>query len=151
MVPTGTLQGKILISTYSHALILSIDTSKAERSKGVHAVITGKDVAILTGPIIQNRPPLAIDDEKSQLKNSSLRTYKLLRYGEEPEYIVDFIESPQNDGPLGARGMGEHGILAIPSAFANAISRATEEEFDSLPISPESIWKAKRGGKYDTF
>lgn len=85
------------------------------------------------------------------LENTSLRTYKLIRYGENPEYIVDFIETPQIDAPFGARGMGEHGILGIPAAFANAISAATNTDFDTIPISPELIWKTKTGGKYDTL
>lgn len=85
------------------------------------------------------------------LENTSLRTYKLIRYGENPEYIVDFIETPQIDAPFGARGMGEHGILGIPAAFANAISMATETSIDTIPVSPELIWKTKTGGQYDTF
>ena len=35
--------------------------------------------------------------------NHFLRTYKVMRFGEQPEYIVDFIETPQKDGPFGAR------------------------------------------------
>jgi len=45
--------------------------------------------------------------------------------------------------------MGEHGILGISAAFANAISLAAQSDFDKLPISPELIWKTKTGGKYD--
>jgi 4-hydroxybenzoyl-CoA reductase alpha subunit len=37
------LHGKILRSSYPHAEILNIDTSKAERLRGVKAVLTGKD------------------------------------------------------------------------------------------------------------
>ncbi len=37
------LHGKILRSTYPHAEILNIDAKKAERLKGVKAVVTGKD------------------------------------------------------------------------------------------------------------
>lgn len=85
------------------------------------------------------------------LQTTSLRTYKPMRYGENPEYIIDFVETPQIDGPFGARGLAEHGIIAIPAAFANAISLAAEDEFDFLPITPEKIWKTKTGGNYDTL
>jgi CO/xanthine dehydrogenase Mo-binding subunit len=85
------------------------------------------------------------------LENTSLRTYKLIHFGEQPKYIVDFIETPQIDAPFGARGMGEHGILGIPAAFANALSLATGFDFNKLPISPELIWKTTTGGRYDTF
>lgn len=40
----GMLYGKVLRSQYPSAKILSIDTSKAERLGGVHAVLTAKDV-----------------------------------------------------------------------------------------------------------
>jgi CO/xanthine dehydrogenase Mo-binding subunit len=41
----GTLWGKTLRSPYSHARILRVDTSGAEKAPGVRAVVTGKDVA----------------------------------------------------------------------------------------------------------
>lgn len=90
-------------------------------------------------------------DKDASLQNTSLRTYKLMHIGEQPEYIVDFIETQQKDSPFGARGIGEHGIIGIPIAFANAMSRATGMEFNSVPISPEKIWEKKTGGKYDTL
>jgi len=90
-------------------------------------------------------------DENARLQTTTLRTYKVMRFGENPEYIVDFIETPQIDAPFGARGFAEHGIISIPAAFANALSHAAEYEFDKLPITPEMIWKAKTGGKYDTL
>lgn len=39
----GMLYGKVLYSPYAHARILSIDTAKASRMKGVRAVLTGRD------------------------------------------------------------------------------------------------------------
>jgi xanthine dehydrogenase molybdenum-binding subunit len=38
----GTLVGKILYADVPHARILNVDTSRAERVRGVKAVITGK-------------------------------------------------------------------------------------------------------------
>ena len=39
----GMLHGKMLRSPHAHARILNMDTGKAEKLKGVRAVITGKD------------------------------------------------------------------------------------------------------------
>src|SRR3990170_682368 len=39
----GMLHGKVLYSLYPHAVILNIDTAKAERLPGVKAIMTGKD------------------------------------------------------------------------------------------------------------
>jgi len=43
---TGMLWGKILRSPHAHAKIKSIDASKALALPGVHAVVTGKDMAV---------------------------------------------------------------------------------------------------------
>jgi 4-hydroxybenzoyl-CoA reductase subunit alpha len=54
---------KILRSHVPHALIKSVDTSKAEALPGVHAVITGKDLPIPYGilPVSQDEHPLCLD------------------------------------------------------------------------------------------
>lgn len=85
-------------------------------------------------------------DQNAVVLNTSFRTYKMLRYGETPEYLVDFVETPQIDAPFGARGIAEHGIIGIPAALANALTLAAQVEIDELPITPESIWKKKMGG-----
>ncbi len=75
--------------------------------------------------------------------NGKLRDYKILRYGEHPEYIVRFVETPQRDGPFGARGLGEQGIVGMPGALAGAFSRAVERHLTRLPITPEALWRAR--------
>jgi xanthine dehydrogenase molybdenum-binding subunit len=60
----GMLYGKILRSPYPHAKILKVDTSKAEKLKGVRAVVTGKDtkgIRLCVIPHLANKPPLAED------------------------------------------------------------------------------------------
>jgi CO/xanthine dehydrogenase Mo-binding subunit len=82
-----------------------------------------------------------IYNEQQELLNTSLRTYKVLRIGEEPEYLVDWVETPNANAPQGVRGIGEHGIVAIHAALANALSRAAQVELDQLPVLPELIWQ----------
>ncbi|MFH2114624.1 MAG: molybdopterin cofactor-binding domain-containing protein [Spirochaetota bacterium] len=57
-------------------------------------------------------------DSREGVQNGSLRDYKVLRYGEDPQYFVDFVETPQGDGPYGAHGLGEQGIIGMPGALA---------------------------------
>lgn len=84
-------------------------------------------------------------DREGRMLNDQLRLYKVMRVGEQPEYAVHFVETPQLDAPYGARAVGEHGILGMPAALANALSEALGEELDRLPITPESLWRAKQG------
>jgi CO/xanthine dehydrogenase Mo-binding subunit len=80
-------------------------------------------------------------DSREHVVNGTLRDYKLLRFGEHPEYIVDFVETPQGDGPFGARGLGEQGIIGMPGALSAAVSRAIGRQVNRLPITPEYLWR----------
>jgi CO/xanthine dehydrogenase Mo-binding subunit len=77
--------------------------------------------------------------------NPQLRTYKLIRYGENPDYLVDFVETPYLDGPYGARGVGEYGTIGMAPALANALSVAAGVELNLLPLTPELIWRYMGG------
>jgi 4-hydroxybenzoyl-CoA reductase alpha subunit len=60
----GMLHGKLLRSPFPHARILHIDTRKAKRLAGVHAVVTGKDtIGFKAGGISArgDEPYLALD------------------------------------------------------------------------------------------
>lgn len=88
-----------------------------------------------------------IYNSRGQVINNDLRSFKIMRYGEEPEYLVDYIETPQKDGPYGARGIGEQSIIGIPGALSNALSRALGLQLKSLPLTPEYLWKVKKEAK----
>ena len=56
----GMLWGKPLRSPHPHARIVNIDTSRAKRLPGVHAVITGKDLPrARIGRVLRDHPVLA--------------------------------------------------------------------------------------------
>jgi CO/xanthine dehydrogenase Mo-binding subunit len=88
-------------------------------------------------------------DNEARALNTSLRTYKPLRLGENPIYLVDFVETPQEDSPYGARGFGEHGILGMPGAILNSLSCAADVDLNKIPVTPEVIWEAKGRDKSD--
>lgn len=122
-------------SRYTYRLLRAatvIDVGKVINPKTATGLIMG---GISMGIGLATREEF-LYDTNGILRNSSLRTYKLIRFGEHHKYIV---ETPQIDGPFGARGLSEHGVLGIPAAFANAISLAANDDFDVLPISPELI------------
>ena len=59
----GMLHGKILRSPHPHARIVAIDTSRAEALEGVHAAVTGRDMATTYGiiPWTPDEYPLCVD------------------------------------------------------------------------------------------
>ncbi|MEL4106903.1 xanthine dehydrogenase family protein molybdopterin-binding subunit [Oscillospiraceae bacterium WX1] len=83
--------------------------------------------------------------QNGEILDTSFRTYKLMHYAETPEFVVSFIETPNLSGPFGARGLGEHGVLGMPPALANALAKATGQQFDALPITFETVWKVVNG------
>jgi CO/xanthine dehydrogenase Mo-binding subunit len=84
-------------------------------------------------------------NELGRVLNPQLRTYRPLHFSEKPEYLVDFVLSPQLDAPYGARGVGEHGLMGMPGALGNALSTAAGVSLHHLPLTPELIWKTKEG------
>ncbi|MFC3885745.1 xanthine dehydrogenase family protein molybdopterin-binding subunit [Bacillus songklensis] len=90
-------------------------------------------------------------DQYGRVLNPQLRTYRPMRYGENPEYIVDFVETPQIDAPYGARGVGEHGLLGMPAALGNSLTVAAGVPLNQLPLIPELIWRTKEGGVQNDF
>lgn len=117
-----------------------IDAGKVINPKTARGVVMG---GICMGLGLASREAFIYDSE-GKTATTSLRTYKVMRIGEVPEYIIDFVETPQADGPYGARGLSEHGIIGIPAALANALSTASGLNINQLPLTPELIWRLKQ-------
>jgi carbon-monoxide dehydrogenase large subunit len=82
-------------------------------------------------------------DEQGWVLNPNLSNYKILRAKEVPSEIDGIlIETPQKDGPHGARGIGELVMIGVAPAIANAIFHAIGVQITKLPMSPENVWRA---------
>jgi len=91
-----------------------------------------------------------IYNDKGQLLNPSFTDNKIPTSLDIPEEIDCIaIETPQIDGPFGARGVGEHSMIAVCGALGNAIEKATGAVLTHMPIRQENVWKAlqNRSGK----
>lgn len=85
------------------------------------------------------------------VQNSRIRMYAPFRYGNHPEYIIHFLENPHIDGPFGARGVGESGLIGMPAALANSLAAACGVELNKLPLTPELIWKEMKAVNENDF
>ena len=86
-----------------------------------------------------------IFDQFGRVINNQFRTYKVTRYGENPEFKVAFIETPSKETAYGLRGVAEHGLIGMPAALANGLSRAAGVQLNQLPLVPELIWRESTG------
>jgi CO/xanthine dehydrogenase Mo-binding subunit len=59
------------------------------------------------------------------------------------------LEQGLAHGPLGAKGVGEAGILGVASAIANALEDAVGVRITSLPLSPDKVLAALEALKKD--
>jgi xanthine dehydrogenase molybdenum-binding subunit len=55
---------------------------------------------------------------------------------------IECIETNDLEGPFGAKGVGEPGLVPTAPAIANAIYDATGVRVTSLPITPEKLLQA---------
>src|SRR5699024_12259945 len=86
-------------------------------------------------------------DQSGKVLNPNFRSYDTLRASEVPQYHVDFVETPLVDGPFGARGIGEYGVIGMAGALANSLSLATQINMNQLPLIPELICKQEQEKK----
>jgi len=82
-------------------------------------------------------------DAAGQPLNPNLVDYRIAAATDIPKEIYgDFVETPLEDGPWGARGVGEHVMVPTAPAMANAINDALGIRFSELPLSAEKIYLA---------
>ena len=86
-------------------------------------------------------------DADGLLLTRNLVDYKISTIKDIPlKTDVLYVETPQLDGPYGARGCGEHPLISIAPVIANALANATGAEFFDLPLSAENVLKEFRAG-----
>jgi carbon-monoxide dehydrogenase large subunit len=82
-------------------------------------------------------------DEQGRPLNPNLVDYRILNAADVPKEIHGaYVETPLEDGPWGARGVGEHVMVQTAPAIANAINDALGIRFNDLPLSAEKIFLA---------
>jgi len=155
-----TGQGERAVVHYTvgcQAVDLEVDiaTGQVEILKVAAAYDVGKAInpdqvrAQLEGGLVQGVSSALL--ESLQLKNgrpcnASLVDYRIATAVDTPRQVVSHIvEVPQDDGPWGARGVGEHPMIATAPAIANALYDALGIRFDDMPVTAERIYLALQG------
>jgi aerobic carbon-monoxide dehydrogenase large subunit len=81
-------------------------------------------------------------DEEAQPITTTLADYLLLTASEMPEVELGHRETPTPLNPLGAKGIGESGVLPIPAAIASAVEDALSPfgiRIRQFPIRPRDL------------
>jgi CO/xanthine dehydrogenase Mo-binding subunit len=79
-----------------------------------------------------------------QITNASLADYRISGIHDVPPMVNIVVDTKQNNGPFGAKGVGESAIFAVAPAIANAVEDAVGVRILELPITPEAVLRALR-------
>lgn len=86
--------------------------------------------------------------EGPQLRNPNMVEYRVPHIDAAPRRFDSAVfERRDGTGPYGAKGVGEGARIPMGGAIAAAVARATGEWPDSLPLTPERVWKLIRKGQ----
>ena len=131
---------------------VDLDTGKVRIIRAAAAFDVGKAInpemvkAQMEGGFLQGLSSALF--EGLQLKegvpqNPSFVDYRIATSTDIPEEIHTIIvEVPQDDGPWGARGIGEHAMVPTVPAIANAIYDAVGVRLDGPPFTSEKVYLA---------
>lgn len=82
-----------------------------------------------------------------QMLNPNLALYKLPTTLEAPAVRTIIVESAGQQGPFGAKGVGEPPVVVTAGAIANAVADAIGAPVRTLPLSPERVHGVVRHGE----
>ena len=143
-------------TTGAQAVEVEVDmqTGRVEVLRGVAAFDVGKAInpdmvkAQMEGGFVQGVSTALFESlifKDGVLQNPSFVDYRIATSVDAPTEIQAIIvEVPQDDGPYGARGIGEHAMVPTIPAIANAIYDAIGIRPGSPPFTSEKIYLAMR-------
>ncbi len=76
------------------------------------------------------------------LQNANFLDYKIPSAFEQPEINIVALESSENEGPFGAKEVGEGALAPLSPSVANALYDAVGIRLTSLPMTPDKVLKA---------
>jgi 4-hydroxybenzoyl-CoA reductase alpha subunit len=122
-------------------LVAAHDIGRAINPKGVEGQVEGGVAQGLGMTLIEN---MFADDGQTLMAN--LQDYKIPVALDVPEAIETvLVETSDPEGPFGAKGVAEPGIIPVAPAIVNAIANAVGVRIRDLPATPERILAAVAG------
>ena len=155
----GTLEIPHLFYMFGVTLaevIVNVLTGEVNVTKVVSIVDAGKVINPVTftgqveGAVAQGIGYALMEEAKIEngyLLTRDLSTYLIPSSKDVPEIEVIPVETEETEGPFGAKGIGEIGIISVAPAILNAVADATGVEPNTIPLTHERLyWLLKEHG-----
>ncbi|TFG37773.1 MAG: xanthine dehydrogenase family protein molybdopterin-binding subunit, partial [Candidatus Aminicenantes bacterium] len=114
------------------------DVGKAINPQTVEGQIEG---GILQG-LGYGRFEEVIFSENGAVLTNSYGTYMIPSMMDSPCIHTFIVEDPWDEGPYGAKGIGELPLVGVAPAITCAIYNAIGVRLNEIPATPERVWKA---------
>jgi len=131
---------------------VDLDTGRIEIIRGVSTFDVGKAInpelvkAQMEGGFVQGMSSALFESlqlKDGVVKNPSFVDYRIATSADTPRDLQAYIvEVAQDDGPWGARGIGEHSMVPTIPAIANAIYDAVGVRLEGPPFTAEKVYLA---------
>jgi len=82
-----------------------------------------------------------IDPKTGRVTNADMQRYHIARAYDLPNVDVLLIEKPDEEGPFGAKSIGEACYVPVAPALIAAVNDALHSELSVLPLTPDRILK----------
>jgi CO/xanthine dehydrogenase Mo-binding subunit len=129
---TGVIRVRRIVSAHDVGKALNPLAAEGQIHGGIHMGL---------GYALSER--LVVRD--GQVLTASFMDYAVLKADDMPELVVRLVESGEAEGPFGAKGLGESGVIPVSAAVANAVKAAIGVRFTELPITPAAVHAALGG------
>lgn len=124
---------------------LQLGTTKVRRMVAAHDVGRAINPQLAEGQIeggIAQGLGLALMEEYLPGQTENLHNYLIPTIGDMPQITSILIEKPDPEGPMGAKGLGEHVLIPTAPAILNAIHHATGARLCKVPALPHRVLAA---------
>ncbi len=121
---------------------MELGTTKVMRIVAAHDVGKAINPTLVEGQIhggIAQGLGLALMEEYLPGKTDNLHDYLIPTVGDMPEIEVILVEDPDPNGPQGAKGVGEPGLVPTAPAILAAIKMATGVRMHKVPATPDRL------------
>ncbi|WP_176992625.1 molybdopterin-dependent oxidoreductase [Allgaiera indica] len=126
---------------------LALGTVKVARITAAHDLGRVVNPLLARGQIeggIAQGLGMALMEEYVPGRTENLHDYLIPTTGDMPEVEAIFIEVPDPEGPMGAKGLGEHVLIPTAPAILNAIRDASGVRITHIPALPHRVRAAIR-------